>query len=282
MKIILSRKGFDSQAGGGASPIFPSGDFYSLPIPGGGTKRYQEIAVGNHQLGDVVSDLTNGRIKPNYWAHLDPDLYRGSITRRPYWRPSFGQAGAAESHLRKLGVGAGDVFIFFGWFKRVEFTGGKYRYVKGAPDVHVIFGWLQVERRICMDSPCRIPGWASDHPHYGGVLSEPLNSLYISTASLSLPGVSLDKPGAGAFTLYRDMLCLTAPGRPRATWRLPSWFHPAGKTSALSYHGDPARWRLDGSHALLQSVGRGQEFVLDCDHYPRALDWLAELLATCH
>ncbi|WP_121240714.1 hypothetical protein [Sulfurisoma sediminicola] len=33
MKLILSRKGFDSAAGGIASPILPDGRMISLPIP---------------------------------------------------------------------------------------------------------------------------------------------------------------------------------------------------------------------------------------------------------
>jgi hypothetical protein len=34
MKIILSRKGFDSAHGGIASPVFPGGEMLSFPIPG--------------------------------------------------------------------------------------------------------------------------------------------------------------------------------------------------------------------------------------------------------
>ena len=34
MKIILSRKGFDSSNGGISSPILPDGTLLSLPIPG--------------------------------------------------------------------------------------------------------------------------------------------------------------------------------------------------------------------------------------------------------
>ena len=33
MKIILSRKGFDSQYGGHPSPILPDGTLLSIPIP---------------------------------------------------------------------------------------------------------------------------------------------------------------------------------------------------------------------------------------------------------
>ena len=36
MKLILSRKGFDSSAGGIASPILPDGRMISLPIPSSG------------------------------------------------------------------------------------------------------------------------------------------------------------------------------------------------------------------------------------------------------
>ena len=35
MKIILSRKGFDSANGGAASPLFDDGSAVSLPIPAG-------------------------------------------------------------------------------------------------------------------------------------------------------------------------------------------------------------------------------------------------------
>lgn len=33
MRIILSRKGFDSEYGGCASPILPDGKMISMPIP---------------------------------------------------------------------------------------------------------------------------------------------------------------------------------------------------------------------------------------------------------
>ncbi len=68
MKIILSRKGFDSGIGGVASPIFPSGDLHTLPIPESiyspHSKRYKDIQAGGLSLGPIVSDLTEGRIQP--------------------------------------------------------------------------------------------------------------------------------------------------------------------------------------------------------------------------
>lgn len=127
MKIILSRKGFDAGPGGVASPIFPSGALCSLPIPESfpshRSKRYKEIQVGNQSLGTIVNDLTGGRVKPDTFAHLDPDLNALSVPRQTNWRPVFGQAGAAEKHLQNQGVKEGDVFVFYGWFRQVELNG---------------------------------------------------------------------------------------------------------------------------------------------------------------
>ncbi len=188
MKIILSRKGFDSRIGGVASPIFPSGELHSIPIPepipSHHSKRYQEIQAGNHSVGSIVNDLTRGKVKPEMFAHLDPDLDAMSIPRSADWRPVFGQAGAAERHLLNQGVKEGDVFVFYGWFRQVELVSGKYRYVRAAPDLHVIFGWLQVEQRLSIDSFSEIPPWALDHPHCKARKYSRLDSIYISTSHL--------------------------------------------------------------------------------------------------
>ena len=47
---------------------------------------------------------------------------------------------------------------------------------------------------------------------------------------------------------------------------------------ALTYHADPARWCREHGDVLLKTVCQGQEFVLDCHHYPPAVAWLATLL----
>src|SRR5689334_1319956 len=124
MKLVLSRNGFDSAAGGVPSPIFPDRRMYSLPIQAAGaTKRYGEILKGDDRrgtdMGSVVKDLTSGRVCEEYLAHLDPDLDPSALPRLPGWRPAFGQTGAAQTHLDHCGVGVGDLFLFFGWFRRV-------------------------------------------------------------------------------------------------------------------------------------------------------------------
>ena len=288
MKIILSRKGFDSSAGRVASPIFPSGEMCSLPIPEPAStatnqsKRYAEISFGNCSLGTVVDDLTQGKITGDRMAHLDPDLSYDSIDRQANWKPVFGQSGAAERHLQNCNVQEGDVFVFYGWFRQIEQCAGRYRYVKGAPDLHVIFGWLQIERRIAVDKRSEIPAWALYHPHCNPKRTRTkysdLDSIYIATGDLKLPNIAINKPGAGVFHRFDPALCLTAPGRSRSWWQLPGWFYPGAEKAGLSYHSDVSRWTQGESHVLLHSAGRGQEFVFDCQEYPEALAWLSDLL----
>jgi len=38
--------------------------------------------------------------------------------------------------------------------------------------------------------------------------------------------------------------------------------------------------RPNANIAYLHSVGKGQEFVLDLDHYPEAVGWLADLVSS--
>ncbi len=282
MKIILSRKGFDSATGKVASPILPNGELCSLPIPRPGERRppirYADIRAGGVSLGTLVSDLTHGKITPDDEAHLDPDLRRSSLQREPGWKPIFGQAGAAESHLRAQGVGEGDIFLFYGWFRQTELVDGRYRYVAGAPDCHYIFGWLQVERRVPISSRSELPSWALYHPHCSRDKQGNPDALYVSTDRLQLPGLEQDLPGGGVFARPDDSLRLTCPGGLRSTWRLPGWFHPEGRLTTMSYHANPERWARQDGYTLLNTVGRGQEFVLDCEHYAEAVGWLADIL----
>ena len=295
LKIILSRKGTDAAAGGVPSPIFPDGEMASLPIPEWraghpSPTRYGDLRtpVSGTDLGKVVRGLSRGQLGSETPAHLDPDLDAGArVGRRPPgWRPLFGQVGAAERHLRNRGVGPGDLFLFFGWFRPVARDGkdGRWRTVPGSADAHVLFGWLQVaERRPFTGNVEReLPPWAAGHAHAKPVPYGPLEAVYVATEQLAWPGVPAGSlPGGGLFRRFRPALCLTAPGRTRSRWRLPGWFHPAGRASALSYHGGAGRWETGGDPdgaLLLDTAKQGQEFVLDGDHYPEAAAWAAGLM----
>jgi hypothetical protein len=280
MKIILSRKGFDTSTGGVPSPIFPDGTMISLPIPDkASTVAYQDIA-GNHyaSVGELVEDLTD--FPQTHHAHLDPDLSAHSVPRLQGWRPLFGQVGAAEKHLQNQGVGAGDVFLFFGLFRQVEKSALRWQYVRGSHRIHVMFGWLQVAERVAV---AHWPGgvdWGLYHPHFH-LESYPNNVIYVSTERLTLPGFGSSAiPGAGRFPRFHPKLQLTGPQSSRpGLWLLPDWFHPNERASALTYHGDPVRWQKSEAGVTLNSASRGQEFVLNCDDYPKAINWLHDLLA---
>lgn len=277
MKLILSRKGFDSGAGGCPSPIFPDDSMLSLPIPDKtASTRYEELMWHGRKISDIIAPLQGAKPKPHYSAHLDPDLVAASQPRHPDWRPVLGQTGSSQGHLRNEGVGPGDMFLFFGLYRRVDGAG---QFIRSEPSRHVIWGWLQVDEAIKVDQPLQELTWAGKHPHVGRA-PDPSNTLYRAKEYLSMPGQgSLMLPGAGVFGRYQPELQLTdsEAGRP-SVWRLPSWFSPAGRASALSYHGDPFRWRPLGDQIQLQVVGRGQEFVLNAEHYPESIPWAFALL----
>lgn len=146
MKIIFSRKGFDSSNGGYPSPIFPNSKMLSLPIPT--TKSLTtigELNTAGIRVGKAVEELTNDKISSSQPIHLDPDLDSHTLPRKPGWQPAFGQVKGAQSHLVRQGIRRGDLFLFFGWFRETEFLdNGKLRFKPTAPDLHVIFGWLEI------------------------------------------------------------------------------------------------------------------------------------------
>ena len=124
-----------------------------------------------------------------------------------------------------------------------------------------------------------VPDWANDHPHLHGTdrKSDSGNTLFVAADRLELSG-AMDLPGATAFTKFTKALQLTAPGKTRSWWRLPKWFYPEAGVPPLSSHENPDRWSLEGEACLLQTVARGQEFVLDVEHYPKATEWAADLI----
>ena len=59
MKIILSRKGFDSEYGGYPSPILPNGQMISLPIPDQKDDiKYSDVKAGELTCYDLMKVLS--------------------------------------------------------------------------------------------------------------------------------------------------------------------------------------------------------------------------------
>ncbi|MHB0914904.1 MAG: Nmad3 family putative nucleotide modification protein [Thermoleophilia bacterium] len=286
---MLSRKGFDSSAGGIASPILPDDSLVSMPIPlrdfetetSNNSVRYSDLTVDGHNLGEIVADLSGGKIEAERQLHLDPDIRASIYPREPGWKPIFGQVDSAQTHLTNQGIASGDLFLFYGWFRRVEKFSSKYIYVRNEADMHVLFGWLQIGEMINVEQNMgSMPSWALYHPHLNGSYGSN-NTVYISSESLSLGGKEIGLPGGGVFPSLDGRLSLTAKGETRSVWRLPDWFYPAGRKTSLSYHDytkRPEDWIRDSDGVILKSVPRGQEFVLDTKDYPEAIEWVSELL----
>lgn len=271
MKIILSRKGFDSSAGGRPSPIYED-KFISIPIPEAESGiRYRELAFNEeHNYLKVMKDL-----KINFFteAHLDPDLRKSSLRdRQPGWRPMFGQDGRAQKHLENCDIGKSEaiteeiLFLFWGWFKKVTKNGnGTFEYIKGEPDIHAIWGYLEVGEIIKPNKKgAKIPEWMKYHPHIVFNNQYENNTLYIAS----------DKLGAGIFEYHKEKLVLTEENETRRSiWELPACFNGCEIT-----HLD-----LDfkNEKITLQSPGRGQEFVVTKDPNQKVENWARNLIEKC-
>jgi hypothetical protein len=232
-------------------------------------------------LSNIVSAITNRRVQPRNGLHLDPDLQKQARPRAPGWLPLFGQVDSAQTHLENCGIAVGDLFLFFGWYRGTVRVNGHLSLDRDAPDLHVIFGWLQVGRILRPTTELgSVPRWAAEHPHVRRARSmAENNTLYIAKRYLDLPDVAGLIPGAGVFPRLSPILTLTAPAQSRSVWRLPRWFYPAPGRPPLSYHADARRWSLDSSDCHLRTVGRGQEFVLDCEFFSEAFHWLRDIFA---
>jgi len=279
MKIIMSRKGFDSSSGGVPSPIFSDGKMLSLPIPSKQSSiKYKDVSWEHTNLGGIVEQLTNNRIKPSYLAHLDPDLNPASIKRDKGWTPLFGQVSAAQGHLSNQSICKGDLFLFFGLYRNVTTINNRYYYDSKSLPKHVIWGWLQIGDIIKIDTCDRKKlKWALYHPHFHRN-QDPTNTLYIASKYLSIDGIKVKIPGAGIFKYFDNKLQLTKMNSPKVSiWQLPKWFFPNNGKPPLTYHSDIKRWTETNKYVILNSVNKGQEFVLNCSIYEQSEKWLLQL-----
>ena len=272
IKIILSRKGFDSQNGGCPSPIFDQKTLLSLPIPS------SEDALTYHDLH--YKDLTYAELLPQLGStasqehcHLDPDL----TNRNPYvddkdWEPAFGQVGTAQGYLSNK-VKEGDIFLFFGSFRGVKKEGKTYRFYKKSdfgpsgegkiPDfykyseLHVVYGYMQVGKILKKKEEIEKYKW---HPHASEFyLNKRNNTLYIPAKNLSvLPGFS----GCGTLDFHLDRV-LTAKDHSKAIWTPHEWLKPENTYSNRKNSAKDQRF--------LYYAGIWQELVLK--ESKGALDW---------
>lgn len=308
MKVILSRKGFDSESGGFASPILADGSLISLPIPATDLREdyrihYSELHYDrNRKILDLLKNMNDLKIRvKGKWknaglcsAHLDPDLRFESYPRRPGWRGLFGIAGPSQSNIDRnfgidgeRGVDIGDLFLFFGWFEEYKQEGNSLVNKENRKDFpsgrHVVFGYLQVGEVLPIwrmeKTDKRVRSWMDYHPHIAenrriigdGYFGK--NTLYVAKEKLTFaPG----QPGFGVFR-YTDRsserLMLTKKGQKRTRWELPKAFTTPWKVE-ISWN--PNGWETWAKKGYFQSSDRGQEFVVQ--ETPQIGEWAESLI----
>ncbi|SFT61045.1 hypothetical protein SAMN02910301_2112 [Lachnospiraceae bacterium XBD2001] len=220
MKVILSRKGFDSANGGIVSPIFEDGTMISFPIPSYDCDKYTDLQYNGASYREILSDLN---YKGGESCHVDPDLDENRrINKIDGWEPAFGQIDAAAGYLKNIGIEKGDLFLFFGNFHYVINDDGHYKYVRRTgdfykdKDLQVIWGYLQVGE--ILDNPDEIKKmwW---HPH-ACEQRRCNNTNVIFKASKTL-SFDKSKSGAGLLTFDKKRV-LTRENCNKATWKMNS------------------------------------------------------------
>ncbi len=271
MKVILSRKGFDSEYGGHPSPFVVGQKMHSFPIPSSkGGIPYKNIKFSKDaSVKDVIEDLkikiksksSNGK----QFCHLDPDIDYSALKRLKNWRGSFGQCDKAQGHLKNQGVSKGDLFLFFGWFRRAIYENKKLRFTRSEGDFHALFGYLFIEEILTIGLNDKVPEWLKYHPHCETRLRKTTgNTIYIAKRF-----IANNQPGFGCFKAS-DKLILTKKGYSKSKWNLPKDIFSDAR---ISYHNKLA-WKDD----YFDSAKRGQEFVINDNK--KVTDWAINLIKT--
>ena len=269
MRVILSRKGFDSTYGGFPSPIIEKRTLLSLPIPGdepsdecGCSITYDELKYNGVCYAEMIESLSGGTFrKEGRYCHLDPDI-RKDIRKVPEnWQAAFGQVNSAQGHLEKQNVGIDDLFLFFGLYKNAKWSRNKLVYDAQASRKHIIFGYLQIGK-IVKGEEIKSYYW---HPHSKGYTEEN-NTIYVASDKLVIDGEDTGLNGYGTFN-YSEDLVLTKENYSCTEWMIPDFFREV----TMTYHSSKSF--KDG---YFQSASRGQEFVIS--ENGKVTDWAKKLI----
>ena len=257
MRVILSRKGFDSKYGCVPSPILPDGRMLPMPIPvANDADQYEALYPDCSKLKAIVKERSQkAGIRD---CHVDPDLLWSTKRHDDSWRAAFGQSGAAASHLDNKEVNIGDLFMFFGWYEHLN---EENRHNKG---FHAIWGYLQVGAIRRKKEECG--RCLHDHPHAKYFDNGNVRNNRIYTAKDKCTW-NADLPAYGVFK-YHDGLRLTRKGFSKSRWDCDKLW---GRYTVPTYHKETS-W----SNGIFQSASIGQEFVFP-DH-PMVVKWAQDII----
>lgn len=278
MKVIFSRKGFDSSYGKGCSPILPNGKSFSIPIPSLNPDigiPYSEIRTDYGNLEKVMHSL-GLKVPESGKAHYDPDIIPSSFPRRENWHGIFGQCGAASSYLQNMSISIGDIFLFYGSFRPTLLDTKKGIVFSSSKPIHLIFGYLVIGDIVKLGNyvvdEFKIRNsefvWAFNHPHFMSDKFGKQNIIFLAVDKFQ------NSPGYGAFYFNKNLV-LTSPGCSKSIWELPKYFHYKYGTQ-ISRHSNKERYNLLKDKLLLSSVAIGQEFVITGNK--KVNDWAISLI----
>ena len=291
MRLVLSRKGFDSGSGGCLSPYnHNTGQYIWFPIPEkvnsySNKIRYKNILVKNEYLsglkGSNLSEVyknykgTN-RVKlrrneyasidnNELFAHFDPMLgIPPLIEENEKWiiGKGFGQFNAAPQ-LENHDVNKGSIFLFFGGFQSTANTK-----ISG----HYIYVWLKVKKRIETYEECKeiLEQYnLNHHPHITEAAFNRNQKNYIFLPEQWLYE-DLNIPGCGYFSTLNDHLLLSSNKESnKATWKLPNLFYK----NLTQVH--QKTWEKTKDGFCTVKTGIGQEFITELSK--QGEEWLREL-----
>lgn len=291
MKLVLSRKGFDTGSGGCFSPFnHNTGKYIWFPIPEKVNNylndiRYSEIFVKNEYLsglkGSNLKDAFKSlkgtdrvKLRKNEYASINDDelfAHFDPMLGIPPWMEGngnfiigkgFGQCNASPQ-LEKHNVNEGSIFLFFGGFQSIS-----NRKISG----HYIYGWLKVKKRIETFKECQeiLEEYnLHNHPHIteAAFSRTQKNFIFIPDQWLF---EDLKVPGYGYFTTLNEHLLLSSSKESNiATWKLPNLFYKSlTQVQQKTWHNTQ-----DGFCTV--RTGIGQEFITQLSE--KGEGWLRDL-----
>jgi hypothetical protein len=171
----------------------------------------------------------------------------------------FGQAGSAQSELKNNGVGIGDLFLFFGWFKKKD---------NPKINIHKIFGWLQIDEILEGDNQISnfLKKYNLSHPHDPKYRQYKNNTIYVSRKNF------------GLFKKFSKKLVLSAPNHTKSLWQFPKKYfsNPAKKKSKIFLN--RLKWKDNKKLLVDTNIGPGQEFIFDAQEVPDISLWAKSLI----
>lgn len=308
MKVILSRKGFDSSYGGFPSIILPDGKMISFPIP---EKKYRnnikEQIIKYHFTEDELKNILDlfgkrkikmpsapqGLEPKDCIFHLDPSIQNMDITMTYIDEENkknkiqlnlnekkigaLGQSGAAAGHLVNNKISPSDLtkeepalFLFFGLFQE---TNKELEPIK--KPFHAIWGYLISYAAIDISNNPLIPVELKSHPHF-------INRKTYEKRNIIFYG---DTCGTFKFDVnHKEYLQLTKKGSDNLTnWKIQNlWKKMDSKDKiTMTYNDKKIKSQLDLDSECdeieFTAASIGQEFIIKNANPQELKKWLKNL-----